>query len=85
MGDDISWLTPTKQNEQNEVEETEIVQYLISLIRSLKVEIAKHEKAKQAADDTGKFGTYRYEAGFIHGLKEACDFINDKLMNEWGM
>ena len=31
MDDDTSWLTPTKQNEQYEVEENEVVRNLISL------------------------------------------------------
>ena len=80
------WLTPqVYQGHDEDKEENEIEHVLLSLKKSLKKEIAQQEQAKEAADNKGKFGKYRYLSGVIDGLKHASAIVDDYLASLWGM
>ena len=85
MGNNTDWLTPKQYNPERYKQEKEIEQQLISLKEAFEKEIAKREQAKAAADDKGKFGTYRYLSGVIDGLNHASEIVSDHLASLWGM
>ncbi len=82
MSNNTDWLTPTERKEEKE---NEVEQTLLSVSRVIDKEIAAHKQAKAAADDKGKFGTYRYETGVISGLNHAREIVSDYLAGLWGM
>ena len=85
MKQNVDWLTPTKTSVQKEDEQNELESTLISLKRAFEKEIAQQEQAKEAADNKGKFGKYRYLSGVIDGLNHASALVDDYLASLWGM
>ncbi len=86
------WLTPKlyKPDQQekdtpDDVQQEVLEKTLLDIQDSIDRCVEEQEALRSKADDTGKFGLYRFRDGYIAGLKTVREYISDLLADIWGM